>query len=695
MAEITYAEPTTQVIPDIDFSPTTSGTITPVDFSSGNSLGNSSVGLDGRSTTSSPSSYSPDIIDAEWRNVTPEPFESTSEWSARQRELWRREDSERIDQARRESEAYDQAIRDIDAGLPQRRGTNPNVVNRAAGATAGALSGVSEAMNRRANGAGWGETIGAGIGSAAGGLTGGIGGAKAGAAAGTVGATPGTGTAIGIGVGGVIGEAVGSALGAEIGAGLGRAIDNLFPGQDGEESGADNLSPVEGDAPVDPSTADGSEPFDARGIGGVRIELTRPWGAVDSFAVLEFGPSPDPRPNMLYLITCNGRYYPVEPYSSFSVVESGSCGAPTQEPQTRPKPTAPTFPDAPAFEIPDFDLPGLPDLFGDRPPTNEPADRPRFQPIGAPDTSVPQFPEFPNAEPEPAPQPQPQPTDEPLGDIPGSDPTTGSPSDTFSGNPTTAPDPITRNPQNPTDFPSTGEDLEPINESPDSDLNENEQPKECDPCQKIDELTAFVQQALKDPDVLLATLQGCEEQEEPGKNFFSAGGRGLGILSSNQKVLIDLLNEVWEKVKCESDSYASIPDSATFKVPNIVPQLSLQFKESGNNKGSRWHITIPRFNEAFKDNLEPFTYQKGNYRCGLELTDNSKIIVNAVTEDEGRRVIAHCRQFVLPEYLTPLDWIKVNKIPSRQFKEVTVVSCHAKYFTGRLDEPPKWVRKIK
>ena len=397
----------------------------------------------------------------------------------------------------------------------------------------------------------------------------------------------------------------------------------------------------------------------------------------------------------------------MEPYVGISIVESGVCGAPTQEPQTRPRPTAPTFPDAPVFEIPDFDFPDFRNPTN-TPPTTGPGDRPRFEPITSPIFPGPEFPDIPNAEPEPAPQPQPQPTDEPIGDIPSGNPATGSPGDGFDSSPSTGNpgsrgrdvdqptdfEPIVRNPQNPTDFPSTGEDLEPINESPDSDLNENEQPKECDPCQKIDELTAFVQQALKDPDVLLATLQGCEEQEEPGKNFFSEGGRGLKILSSNQKVLIDLLNEIWEKVKCESDSYASIPDSATFKVPNIVPQLSLQFKESGSNKGSRWHITIPRFNEAFKDNLEPFTYQKGNYRCGLELTDNSKIIVNAVTEDEGRRVIAHCRQFVLSEYLTPLDWIKVNKIPSRQFKEVTVVSCHAKYFTGRLDEPPKWIRKI-
>ena len=127
MAEITYAEPATQVIPDIDFSPTTSGTITPVDFSNGISNRNPSVGLDGRSTTSSPQSSSPDILDAEWRDVTPEPFESTSEWSARQRRQWSESDSRYIDDLRQIDEHYDRVIQAIDDATPVRRGVNPRV----------------------------------------------------------------------------------------------------------------------------------------------------------------------------------------------------------------------------------------------------------------------------------------------------------------------------------------------------------------------------------------------------------------------------------------------------------------------------------------------------------------------------------------------------------------------------------------
>ena len=41
------------------------------------------------------------------------------------------------------------------------------------------------------------------------------------------------------------------------------------------------------------------------------------------------------------------------------------------------------------------------------------------------------------------------------------------------------------------------------------------------------------------------------------------------------------------------------------KAPTIKPQLQLQFKKAGSESSSRWHVTIPDFNQAFKDNLEP------------------------------------------------------------------------------------------
>ena len=710
MAETTFAEPTTQVIPDIDYSPTTSGTISPVDFYSGNGASAPSVGLDGRSPSASPTSASPDIIDAEWRDVTPEPFQSNAEWSAEQRAKWRAEDEQRIQQAQAEAAEYDRTIRDIDAATPKKGNSNPRAIGRAAAGAAGAISGVAEAIDRRANGAGWGESIGAGIGNALGGITGGALGGKAGLAAGTASTANPAGAGVGLAVGGALGGVAGSEIGAAIGGGIGAAIDNLFPGQDGNESGADDLSPVEGDAPA--TMPDPNVGGDFSAVGGVFMEFDRPWGQTSGFNAIEYG-EVEGRPGNLRIVSCVGNVFPLERYipGSIRIIATGFCyPAPEQEPQTRPQPQPPQYPDAPAFRLPDFDFGDLFEPSTDRPPTTNPGDRPRFEPIGAPDTSLPEFPDIPGAEPEPAPRPEPQPSDEPLGDIPGGSPQTGLPDGgggtlspttqppgarEIEGEPVTSPNPIFSNPPGPVDFPSTGDGLEPIDEPEDfNPVDENQQPEECDPCKKLDEVLSL----LKDNFSVIQLFSGCEDDPETGDTTYSSGPLGSvglsGITAQNQ-VILQALAAIWDKVKCESEAYASVPDAAPFKVPNVVPQLALQFKESGSSGGSRWHITIPRFNEAYKDALQPFTYQKGNYRCGLELTDNSKIIVNAITEAEGRRVIAHCLQFVRAEFQTSLDLIRVNKIPSRDFRQVQVVSCYAKYFAGRLDEPPQWVRKIR
>ena len=555
-----------------------------------------------------------------------------------------------------------------------------------------------------------------GGGAARGSVPGAVGGAVAGGAVWAASTANPVGAKIGIGVGGVLGEQVGGALGAEIGGAIGGAIASLFPGQDGNESGADDLSPAEGEEPVAfPEPGASGEPGDYSLVGGLRFIMRDTLGRDRGFIGLRYGIRPGfpEGQRRLYVDRCDGVRLNISGLSvGETIVEYGVCfPAPEQEPQTRPQPQPPTFPDAPAFRLPDFDFPGLPDLIGDRPPKSDPGDRPQFEPIGAPDTSLPEFPDIPGAEPEPAPRPEPQPSDEPLGDIPGGSPQTGLPDGggggtlspttqppgarEIEGEPVTSPNPIFSNPPGPVDFPSTGDGLEPIDDV--EPPAENEQPQECDPCQLIKEFMAKWEQEFAHNHQIYDYLEDCDAQTLEDRELFDSGQPAEGLIGlGNQNVVIfKAIKKVWDAVKCGGDVYASLPDSASFRVPSIVPQLTLQFKEANSSKGSRWHITIPRFNEAYKDALQPFTYQKGNYRCGLELTDNSKIIVNAITEAEGRRVIAHCLQFVRAEFQTSLDLIRVNKIPSRDFRQVQVVSCYAKYFAGRLDEPPQWVRKIR
>ena len=153
--------------------------------------------------------------------------------------------------------------------------------------------------------------------------------------------------------------------------------------------------------------------------------------------------------------------------------------------------------------------------------------------------------------------------------------------------------------------------------------------------------------------------------------------------------------EIWKQVSCDQElTIGSVPESFIAKAPTIKPQLQLQFKKADSKGSSRWHVTIPHFNPAFKDTLETFSYERGDIRCVYTLTDNTKIIVNARDKGEGLRAISYLQQFVLPQYQVPVNSTSFHEIPNRGVAKQTLVSCYAKYFEGTLEAPPLWTRKI-
>ncbi|MEM9121504.1 MAG: hypothetical protein AAGD09_27045 [Cyanobacteria bacterium P01_F01_bin.56] len=174
----------------------------------------------------------------------------------------------------------------------------------------------------------------------------------------------------------------------------------------------------------------------------------------------------------------------------------------------------------------------------------------------------------------------------------------------------------------------------------------------------------------------------------------SIQGFGFSGLSATNQMILDGLTRIWDRVKCEADSAGSVPESFIAKAPTIKPQLQLQFKKAGSKSSSRWHVTIPHFNQAFKDALEPFTYQRGDIRCVYTLTDNTKIIVNALDKGEGIRVLTYLQQFIENEYRSSIATVSFHEIPGRGITKQQVVSSFAKYFEGTLEAPPVWTRRI-
>lgn len=653
MAEFDYLEPTpVGTATTFDYAPATSGNMVP-------SNDNNSPFLESRNRNHG------DIIEGEIIESTPDAFESYSDFAERmwQKEVQGNREIERqyqddLREARRQAE---RERRYIQEEYQPSKYNNYRRAQRYAEAIGSALSGYGAYRDSRAQGNGLGESIGKGVGNAIGAT---VGANQAATYAGTktaaaTGMNP-VATGAAVAAAGIAGGLAGGAVGEAVGGAIGRTFDKIADWIQGEDP-ARYIAPIEEGESKDPLAGDdiGVDGFyDFAPYGGCSmrfrtggsIQKTKNEPSVLNFTLsIEILPSGNPK-WLIYWTRCDGNTFsgsntgqPITP----EIYALGSCGQPnpTQQPKkpgTR-KPTAPVI----GLPIPDF-------------PSPFPEGQPKFEPIPRPINQ-------PNPETDPKPTPIKPPGWLPIPVDPFPVPT---------GNPEPKPEP-----ELDPEIPPIPPTREPIDSA-------------CDPCSKLDDVLAVLTGVNEKFNLNFNWNKVIDDCDGEGSYNFSAQGEGLqGIWDINEQ-LFSFLELVWEKVKCEPETHGSIPESFIAKAPTIKPQLQVQFKEKDSKSGSRWHITIPHFNEAFKDNFSLSDYRKGDIRCVLALTDNTKIIVNAESESGGITTIQECLSYVLPQYQTSINETSFHKIPGRGLKKVTVEACYAKYFEGTLDNPPKWIRKL-
>lgn len=718
MAEIDFidAVPVT-VRSGIDIAPTSSGRITVYDQTNYGLANRNSSGLDGRH----PSPRVPDseiIIDAEWRSVAPQEFESGGDYTRRQ---WSQSDERLIRDLEQIDRDYDEAIRrsnretvdQIEELERQRQALNtPTKSQRArvgqrlgAGVEAigAAVDGFSTYSDRRGDGAGLGEALGAGIGRAIGGVAGGTVGAAGGATAGATAAVAVQGPVAlepvtslgGAGIGGAIGGVAGGAIGGEFGGGLGEAvggaigqgIDNLVdwltPGKDGAEGAeGETGAPIqEGDPEYDGSIEGAIRGGQCPGVrynvyydmsnGQTRFKVDGTHvGPIQSVNV-EYDPNRDPNRLQTFQITVVDN----NPYTDFR--NGYSANLPYSFYAERSDGQPDTCGNNPAYEKPGTKtrLPSAPTIYGGVPPLPDLTNPFKGNPFGRDPSDIQRPTNGPNPDTDPKESP-----DEPIGGLP---PGRESP---FGDIPTGLPD----DPNRP-DLDGDGSDGGQPSQPP--------APEVCDPCAKIDELREFLKPFFEGEHSISALLEPCEEDENGIAASIESAGYGSATafeaLRHQNQAILDALVLLWEKVRCEDEGIPSLPEIFLAKAPSVKPQCQIQFKRNDQGaNGSRWHLTIPHFDQARRNSISLPSYVKGNVLCTLELADNTKIMVNAKNAVEGRKIISACLSLVERSYRVSIDLMKESKIPGRELQEVSVKPCYAKYFAGRLDEPPLWVRKL-
>lgn len=147
------------------------------------------------------------------------------------------------------------------------------------------------------------------------------------------------------------------------------------------------------------------------------------------------------------------------------------------------------------------------------------------------------------------------------------------------------------------------------------------------------------------------------------------------------------------------EAIAAVPDHWQLRPEAQRPQLVIMFAEKkANGKLGKpmYAINIPHYEHSKAPSNSPLPgYKKGQWEGILTLNDNSKVVVNAVSELEAKKVLNAAEKAIDSKYLKGSQ-TKIGMRKGIELKEIEVMPVKAKYFpTGRKDLSPKSVSKFR
>jgi hypothetical protein len=163
------------------------------------------------------------------------------------------------------------------------------------------------------------------------------------------------------------------------------------------------------------------------------------------------------------------------------------------------------------------------------------------------------------------------------------------------------------------------------------------------------------------------------------------------------KILLDdAADRKGEKCTLEANTL-TIPEWWAVRPGADRPQMVILYAEvlkTGKLTTSRWQLTIPHYNRPKGAKPSIPKYKKGNVKGTLTLTDNSKIVINASTASECRKVINKLK-ILIPVALRTKEGKAIKPtILEREdgpLKQVDVIPLRGDfYLKGQLSGKPDW-----
>ncbi|NET39355.1 MAG: hypothetical protein F6K19_46545 [Cyanothece sp. SIO1E1] len=136
----------------------------------------------------------------------------------------------------------------------------------------------------------------------------------------------------------------------------------------------------------------------------------------------------------------------------------------------------------------------------------------------------------------------------------------------------------------------------------------------------------------------------------------------------------------------------AIPEHWEIKAPKFRPQLVVVCARKHGKSFSRWSFSIPHYchNQDYQPHIE---YIRGNWMCCLVLADNSHVVLNCESAEEGERALASIKPLINPNLL--LGSRETFTRSNRQIKNDLVIGTYASFFsTGDKTTAPDWSVKL-
>jgi hypothetical protein len=122
------------------------------------------------------------------------------------------------------------------------------------------------------------------------------------------------------------------------------------------------------------------------------------------------------------------------------------------------------------------------------------------------------------------------------------------------------------------------------------------------------------------------------------------------VLIRSTDSALQCMNKQIMFTRMQQDDVFSIPESwITKSIGSDIPQLKIIYRTVEKSRSGNYDLTVPHYNGS--KIINPPKYTKGNQPVVYNLKDRSKIVVNAISEQEGRRVIEYLLKFVEKKYI--------------------------------------------